>query len=65
MTGAIFIDFSNFNAIADWMESMNLVTNMKKGKTEVMLFGTNQKIKNQSFDISYRFVKISNTTSYK
>ena len=56
---------SDFNAIADWMESMDLVTNMKEGRTEVMLFRTNQKIKNQLLDISYRFVKISNTTSYK
>ena len=56
---------SDFNAIADWMESMDLVTNMKKGKTEVMLFGTSQKVKNQSLDISYRFTKITNTTCYK
>ena len=56
---------SDFNAIADWMESIDLVTNMKKGKTEVMLFGTSQKVKNQSFDISYRFTKITNTTCYK
>ena len=44
---------------------MDLFTNMKKEKTEVMLFGTNQKIKNKSLDISYRFAKISNTTNYK
>ena len=56
---------SDFNAIADWLESMDLVTNMKKGKTEVMLFGTSQKVKNQSLDISYRFTKITNTTCYK
>ena len=56
---------SDFNAIADWLESMDLVTNIKKGKTEVMLFGTSQKVKNQSLDISYRFTKITNTTCYK
>jgi len=33
----------DFNAVAEWLESMDLVCNMKKGKTEVMLFGTTQK----------------------
>jgi len=29
----------DFNAVDEWLESMDLVYNMKKGKTEVMLFG--------------------------
>lgn len=33
---------TDFGRIVDWMKSINLITNMKKGKTECMLFGTNQ-----------------------
>ena len=33
---------------ADWMENNDLVTNMKKGKTECMLFETNQHTKHAS-----------------
>jgi len=48
----------DFNAVAEWLESMDLVCNMKKGKTEVMLFGTTQnKTKNTSLSIQYRFKK--------
>ena len=36
---------NDFKRIADWMELNGLVTNMKKGKTESMIFGTNQKTK--------------------
>ena len=31
---------SDFDRIYEWLESMDLVMNMKKGKIEVMLFGT-------------------------
>jgi hypothetical protein len=55
----------DFNSVAEWLESMDLVSNMKKGKTEVMLFGTTQKTKNNSLSIQYRFKKLSATTSYK
>jgi hypothetical protein len=55
----------DFNAVVKWLESMDLVSNMKKGKTEVMLFGTTQKIQNNSLDIMYRFKKLSTTASYK
>ena len=44
---------------------MDLVANMKKGKTEVMLFGTPQKVKDKSPDIKYCFKSLSTTKSYK
>ena len=43
----------DFKSLADWLESMDLVCNMKKGKTEVMLFGTPQKIKNKSLKVKH------------
>jgi len=53
----------DFNAVAEWLESMNSVCNMKKRKTEVMLFGTTHTKKHVI--IQYRFKKLSSTTSYK
>ena len=38
---------------------------MKKGKTECMLFGTKQKIKEKRLDVTYRDQTINNTTVYK
>ena len=49
-----------FCALVDWLESMQLVCNMKKGKTEAMLFGTQRRIKDQSLNIQHRF-----TSNYK
>lgn len=47
------------------MTSIDLITNTKKGKTEVMLFGTPRKVKNQTIEIQHRFSTISQTSSYK
>ena len=35
----------DFGRVADWLEENDLVTNMKKGKTECMLFGKKQRKK--------------------
>ena len=56
---------SDFKAIADWMTENELIVNMKKGKTECMLFGTKQKIKEKRLDVTYRDQTINNTTVYK
>lgn len=56
---------NDFTVVAEWLEAMDLISNMKKGKTEVMLFGTPQKIKDKSPNIQYRFKQFSTTTSYK
>lgn len=55
----------DFNRVADWLEMNDLVINMKKGKTECMLFGTTQRIKNKTLDIDYRHQSLSFTNSYK
>ena len=36
---------ADFTSVADWMESHDLIINMKKGKTECMLFGTIRRTK--------------------
>ena len=44
-----------------------MIINLKKGKTESLLFGTSQRIAKQSesLDIMYRGSKILNTKQYK
>ena len=44
---------------------MHLVCNMKKDKTEAMLFGTPQRTRNQSLVIQHRFNTLSFTSTYK
>ena len=56
---------ADFCALVNWLESMHLVCNMKKGKTEAMFFGTSQRIKNQSLNIKHRFKCLTFTSTYK
>jgi len=42
----------DFLSVTKWLDSKDLVINMKKGKTECMLFGTAQKIKNKTLEIT-------------
>lgn len=55
----------DFCALVDWLESMHLACNLKKGKTEAMLFGTSKRVKNQSLNIQHRFNTLSCTPTYK
>ena len=55
----------DFTHIAELMETNDLVTNMKKGKTECMLFGTTKRTKDISLEINYRHHNIPFTRSYK
>ena len=50
------------DSIADWFDENGMVINLKKGKTESLLFGTSQRIAKQSesLDIMYRGSKILN-----
>ena len=58
----------DMDCLADWLKSNELVLNLKKGKTESLLFGTSQRIAKQTepFEIklSHQTV-INNTTEYK
>ena len=53
--------------IATWFEENELIINLKKGKPEVMLFGTSQKLSKlrDTLSISYRGTCINVTSHYK
>ena len=53
--------------IATWFEENELIINLKKGKSEVMLFGTSQKLSKlrDTLQISYRGSCINVTSHYK
>jgi len=55
----------DFARAADWLESNELILNMKKGKTEAMLFGTKQRLKGKNINISYRHRVVHSTENYK
>ena len=56
---------NDFNKVASWLESNDLIMNMKAGKTECMIFGTSQKIKNKELNIAYRHQSASKASTYK
>ena len=55
----------DFNRVTSWIESNNLIMNMIAGKTECMIFGTSQKIKNKELNIAYRHQSVSKASTYK
>ena len=55
---------SDFKSLADWLESNDLVLNLKKGKTECILFGTCHRIKEKTLNIVHRHQTISFTKTY-
>ena len=56
---------NNFQRIADWLEANDFIAYTKAGKTECMLHGTPQRIKNKELEINYRQQTISNTSTFK
>jgi hypothetical protein len=55
----------DFKLATEWMANNELVINMKKGKTECMLFGTPQRTQDHQLNVEYQHRKINFTTSYK
>ena len=57
----------DIDAVADWLDENELIINLKKGKTESLLFGTAKKLANlnDSFAVCYRGETISETKEYK
>ena len=55
----------DFNRVASWLESNDLIMNMKAGKTKCIIFGTSQKVKNQELNIAYRYQIVSKASTYK
>ena len=57
----------DMDAIAKWLDQNALIINLKKGKTESLLFGTSQRIakQNETLSVMYRGDNVLNTSHYK
>ena len=58
----------DLNVFCSWLETNELIINLKKGKTEYMLFGTSKRLKQVNdppMHISYQSVPINYVESYK
>ena len=57
----------DMDAIAKWLDENALIINLKKGKTESLLFGTSQRIakQNETLTVMYRGAYVLNTSHYK
>ena len=57
----------DIDRIATWFEDNDLIINLKKGKSEAMLFGTSQKLSrlNDTLSITYRGSNIKITSHHK
>ena len=53
------------NRIASWMSSNHLTLNLKKGKTEFILYGTSKKLNKETHNINISGEKVNETTQYK
>ena len=56
---------SDLNLVANWLNKNELVVNMKKGKTECMLFGTSQRTKDLVLNVEHHSHSINFTKTYK
>ena len=57
----------DFDLISEWCTENELLLNLKKNKTEAMLFGTSQKLSRlqKTLTISYKYNNINVVTTYK
>ena len=57
----------DLSSISDWLKENELIINLKKGKTEALLFGTSKKVANhlEDFEIYVNDTKITFTKQYK
>ena len=58
---------TDFDSISAWLAKNQLIINTKKGKTEIMLFGTHQRLWRQQdiLSINHNGIPINLTDSYK
>ena len=55
----------DFKYIAQYLDDSELVTNLKKGKTESMLFGTAKRLSTvNNFNVFYRFSIVNQVNSF-
>ena len=55
----------DFARVATWLKENQLIVNLRKGKTECMLFGMLQRTKNKTLDVVHHHRTLSETNSYK
>ena len=57
----------DMNRIANWCTQNELILNLKRGKTEAMLFGTSKRLATQpeNLNVIFTYRSVSFTTSYK
>ena len=57
----------DLTTVSKWLQENELVLNLKKGKTEVMLFGTNKHLNQheREIEINYQSQPINTTNNYK
>lgn len=58
----------DFRTVTNWFKENELIINAKRGKTEIMIFGTNNKLKklvSPPFKIEHNGEEIHHATSYK
>ena len=54
------------NLVGKWFTNNNLILNLKKGKTELVIYGTSQKLAKQpSCNVSLHGTPINQATSYE
>eukprot|EP00794_Sanderia_malayensis_P010378 gene10378-11460_t len=57
----------DLKSVAEYFDSNELIINLKRGKTEAMIFGTAKRLQttNKELDLSYKGQKINNVSEYK
>ena len=58
---------ADMSRISNWLTENELILNLKKGKTEAMLFGTSKRLATQSdtLHVTFSYENVNFTTSYK
>ena len=51
--------------VADWLKENDLIINLNKGKTEIMVFGSSRNVRNKSLEVYFNAKVINFTTGYK
>ena len=54
-----------FARVVTWLEENQLIVNLRKAKTECILFGRSQRTKNKTLDVLHLHRTLSETNSYK
>ena len=58
---------AEFSYLSDWLKDNELILNLKKDKTEIMIFGTQKRLSkaDRNLNIEYQSIQVNNKQSYK